>query len=72
MAYGEIDESTIKELISKRGKEDPNKKGRTKGFFELAPPKGGFERKGIKKTFIQGGALGYRGKKINDLVKRML
>ena len=29
-------------------------------------------RKGIKTAFKVGGGLGYRGKKINDLVKRML
>ncbi|MFH1771048.1 MAG: uL30 family ribosomal protein [archaeon] len=72
VAYGEIDEATTKELISKRGKKNPAKEGRTKPFFELHPPRGGFERKGTKKSFKQGGALGYRGKKMNDLIKRML
>ncbi len=40
--------------------------------FRLDPPKGGFERMGIKKSFKQGGSLGDRGKKINDLIKRMI
>lgn len=41
-------------------------------FFRLHPPRGGYGRKGIKTTFGQGGALGYRGVKINDLVKKMM
>ncbi|NQU98353.1 uL30 family ribosomal protein [Candidatus Woesearchaeota archaeon] len=72
VTYGEINDETLKSLISKRGKKNPKKEGRTKPFFELAPPKGGFERKGTKKGFKNGGALGYRGNKINDLIKRML
>ncbi len=43
-----------------------------KKFFRLSPPKKGFERKGIKISFNAGGALGYRGEKINDLIKRMI
>ena len=43
-----------------------------KRFFRLNAPTGGFERKGIKTPFSIGGALGYRGSKINDLIRRML
>jgi len=43
-----------------------------KPFFRLNPPISGFERKGIKKAFALGGALGYRKEKINDLIKRMI
>jgi len=43
-----------------------------KQFFRLHPPIGGFERQGIKKTFAEGGALGYRGKEINKLLQRMI
>jgi large subunit ribosomal protein L30 len=43
-----------------------------KQFFRLHPPIGGFERLGIKKTFAEGGALGYRGKEINKLLHRMI
>jgi large subunit ribosomal protein L30 len=43
-----------------------------KKIFRLNPPKKGFGRKGIKVSFTNGGALGYRGDKINDLIKRML
>lgn len=43
-----------------------------KPFFRLNPPRGGFDRGGIKVPYSLGGALGYRKKTINDLVKRML
>ncbi|MFH1506404.1 MAG: uL30 family ribosomal protein [archaeon] len=65
VTYGEVDDATVKELEAKRGK-----KG--KKFYALSPPKGGFERRGIKTSFTRKGALGYRGNKINDLIKRML
>jgi len=45
---------------------------RYKPYFRLSPPKKGFGRKGVKGTFKQHGALGYRGDKIKDLVVRML
>ncbi|ASI98205.1 50S ribosomal protein L30 [Thermococcus celer] len=42
-----------------------------KPVFRLHPPRGGL--KGSKKrSFKEGGALGYRGEKINDLIERML
>ena len=43
-----------------------------KQFFRLHPPIGGFERIGIKKTYAEGGALGYRGKEINKLLQKMI
>lgn len=43
-----------------------------KGRAALNPPRGGWERKGIKKSFTEGGALGYRGAKMDDLLKRMM
>ena len=52
-------------------KAEKDKKGRIKPF-RLNPPRGGFERKGIKVSFNSGGALGYRGEKINSLIKKML
>jgi large subunit ribosomal protein L30 len=39
--------------------------------FKLHPPSKGFKRK-IKKSYSMGGELGYRGEKINDLIKRMV
>lgn len=41
-------------------------------FFRLSPPRNGFERKGVKVQFSQGGVLGYRKDKINDLIMRMI
>ncbi len=88
VTWGEIDAPTYTELVSKRGEEyqgrthDAKKKyayrfteingKKYKNYFRLNSPKKGFERKGIKVGFNAGGALGYRGEKINDLIKRML
>ena len=63
VTWGEINEETIALL---------KKKDEKKKFFRLHPPRGGFERKGLKTSYTQGGALGYRKEKINDLVRRML
>ena len=67
VAFGEINEDTKKELLSKRGKKD--KKGKLKPFFRLHTP-----RKGIKSKlqFEEGGVLGNNSEKINDLIRRML
>ena len=43
-----------------------------KPVFRLHPPRKGFERKGIKNSYSIGGVLGYRGKKINELVLKMI
>ena len=43
-----------------------------KKFFRLNAPRKGFGRKGIKHPYKNGGALGYRGLTINDLIKRMI
>lgn len=39
-------------------------------FFRLHPPTKGFKGN-IKKTYRMGGEAGYRGEKINELLKRM-
>jgi large subunit ribosomal protein L30 len=39
--------------------------------FKLHPPTKGFKGK-IKKSYGTGGELGYRGEKINELIKRMV
>ena len=70
VAYGEIDNATLKLLAEKRKKDSLSSKSYK--IFKLNPPRGGFERKGIKKAFSQGGALGYRGSKINQLLKKMV
>jgi len=72
VAWGEVDEETFKLLVEKRGQKDPEDNSKLKPFFRLCPPRKGFERKGIKRTFTEGGALGYRGSKMNDLLKRMI
>ena len=43
-----------------------------KHFFRLSPPEKGYERGGIKHPYSTGGALGYRGNAINDLLNRMM
>ena len=43
-----------------------------KKYFRLNAPRKGLGRKGIKHSFKEGGALGYRGAAINDLIKRMV
>lgn len=72
VTWGEVDDSTVKLLIEKRGEKNPKNPSRTKPFFRLNAPRKGFGRKGIKVPFNSGGAIGYRGEKINDLIKRML
>ena len=47
-------------------KEIPN----VKPLFRLNPPKKGYG--GIKRSFKNGGALGYRGKEINKLIEKMI
>ncbi|MCK5561102.1 MAG: 50S ribosomal protein L30, partial [Thermoplasmata archaeon] len=41
-----------------------------KPIIRLHPPRKGYE--GIKRAYTVGGALGYRGKKINELLARMI
>jgi large subunit ribosomal protein L30 len=86
VAYGEIDKETLVELMKARLQSTENKKfnaeeiaenainGKNlnemgfKGFFRLHPP-----RKGINsKQIYPKGVLGNHGKKINELVRRML
>jgi len=41
-----------------------------KPVFRLSPPRKGHS--GVKRAFTIGGALGYRGDKINQLIRRMI
>lgn len=41
-----------------------------KPLFRLNPPRKGYE--GTKKTFVEGGALGYRSENINELLEKMI
>ena len=63
VTWGEVDAETIA-LLEKR-----RKSGNT---YMLNPPRGGFERGGIKKSYQQGGVLGERGSAMNELIKRMV
>lgn len=47
-----------------------NEFGFIKPYFRLHPPKGGF-KKTLKRDYTNRGELGYRGKAINELAKRM-
>ncbi|MEM4366442.1 MAG: uL30 family ribosomal protein [Candidatus Woesearchaeota archaeon] len=64
VTWGEIDDKTLKIL--------EGKKGSGRRFYRLHPPRGGFERKGIKLPFSLGGAYGERGDAINALILRRL
>jgi large subunit ribosomal protein L30 len=70
ITWGEIDSSLKSEIESK--KSEKTKNDETQKYFRLSPPRGGFERKGIKVSYSQGGALGYRGKEMAELLKRMM
>ncbi len=102
VTYGEIDEKTLVQLLSKRARLHGNKlpdsefmkNNRIKGFegiaksilsgekkladfgikpvLRLRPPRKGFERAGIKKPYAAGGALGYRGAEIGEIIARMI
>lgn len=62
VTFGIISEETEKILTEIKG---------TEKSARLHPPRGGFERKGIKLNVARGGALGLRTN-MDDLVKRML
>ena len=61
VAFGEIDEETYKKLEEARGKKGKN-------YFRLHPPRGGIK----SKLHFPKGILGNNGKKINDLILKML
>lgn len=82
ITYGEISEEMMKKLVEKKeikakeaelhevfeGKKKPGEIARMP--LKMKPPRRGYE--GIKRTFGNRGAMGYRGEKINDLIKRMI
>ena len=66
-SYDNIDKLSQAIIDNKfKYKDIPN----VKPIFRLSPPKKGYE--GIKQAYIKKGALGYRGKDINKLIKRMI
>ncbi len=68
VTWGRIDQGTIAKLESRAKAGGAG----AKAVFHLHPPRKGFGRKGIKRSFAAGGALGDRGEKMNDLLQRML
>lgn len=65
--YNSIDE--FSDAIVKGKAKYSDLKG-VKPVLRLHPPRKGYE--GIKRAFTVGGALGYRGKEINKLLRRMM
>jgi large subunit ribosomal protein L30 len=70
ITYGTITNETKQLLEEKRGVKKAD--GTLKPFYRLNPPRHGFGRKGVKKAFTEGGALGERGTKMDDLIQRMV
>jgi large subunit ribosomal protein L30 len=81
VTYGPIKEEALATLLEKKdkkvSKEDLSAifsgKKRVREVVKipitLHPPRHGYE--GIKRNYSNGGALGYRGEEINELIKRM-
>lgn len=67
ITYGEISEEVLRKLLEKK---KPQKQTEKKIIFRLPNPRKGF--KSIKRGFNQGGDLGYRGEKINELLERII
>ena len=75
-----VDEKTLKEITGKdfrefakalaTGEASLKDYDVLKPVFRLHPPRKGYE--GIKRPYRMGGALGYRGRDINDLIRRMI
>ena len=72
VTYGSLDPALFEEVKKTHGEKDPKDPKKIKKFFRLNPPRKGYGRKGIKKAFSVGGALGDRKDKINDLIRRMI
>ncbi len=88
ITWGEVSEEMLLEVVQKCGVEYKGNVTDSKGiykyrffvfsgknylpYFRLNPPRKGFGRKGTKVPFKLGGSLGYRGKAIDELLKRMM
>jgi large subunit ribosomal protein L30 len=68
LGYKSID--TLAEAIA-NCKAEYQKLPNVQPIFKLRPPSKGFKGK-TKKSYVAGGEAGYRGEKINELVKRMI
>jgi large subunit ribosomal protein L30 len=67
-----IGEKSLEKLVKKIYKCDVQygKLPNVKPIFKLSPPAKGFKGK-VKKSYGMGGESGYRGERINELIKRM-
>jgi large subunit ribosomal protein L30 len=73
-----LDDATIADVLPKNASGDLTKRVLSEGLrirgirplFRLKAPKGGW--RSTKKPFSLGGALGYRGRAINELARRMV
>lgn len=66
-SYNTVDKLTEAIIGDKfKYREIPN----VKPIFRLSPPKKGY--RGIKRSYVNKGALGYRSKEINKLIERMI
>jgi len=63
ITWGEISEELITTI---------EKKYKKSKVYHFNPPKGGLGRKGLKFGYNKKGATGYRGSKINDMLKKMI
>jgi len=78
VTWGEIDKETVEMILEREGIDTNNAekilKGKAKDILHfpirLHPPRKGY--KSIKRPYSIGGSLGYRGKEINELIRRML
>lgn len=67
IAYGEVKDEVLTKLSKKK---KPIYKSASRAVYALPNPKKGFA--GIKRGYGEGGDLGYRGEKINELLERMI
>ena len=89
ITWGAVDDTMYSSLIESRGEEfrgpETDSKGKYKynfvefsgkkykKVFRLNPPAKGYGRKGVKRAFVSGGALGVRtAEKMADLLGRMM
>jgi large subunit ribosomal protein L30 len=81
VAFGELDDATYKKLVEIRGKKFKKTKNskfekeERRMVFRLHPPRGGINTKqhySLEKGNVKRGVLGNHGKKINELVEKML
>ena len=70
MIFDDLLDIKTKELAARITKDGLQPVEGIRPLFRLTPPKGGW--RSTKKPFARGGALGYRGPKINELVQRMV